>query len=81
MAIDSVDDANGQALRWRNDWNLVLDAVDAYADKLDADGEGTFETPVNGDGDPVIGEMSWASDVECGVPPIIAALDPRYEIY
>jgi hypothetical protein len=75
-AIDSVDDANGDALRWRNDWNAVLDAVDAYADELEADGEGSFDSPVDGDGDPVIGDMAWVSDVDCEVPPIIAALDP-----
>jgi hypothetical protein len=76
-AIDSVDDANGDALRWRNDWNVVLDAVDAYADKLETDGEGTFDPPVDGDGDPVIADMAWVSDVGCEVPPIIAALDPQ----
>jgi hypothetical protein len=80
-AIDSVDDADGQALRWRNDWIAVLDAVDAYADKLEADGEGTFDTPVNGDGDPVIANMSDVSDTWCEVPPLIAALDPNFQLY
>lgn len=80
-AIDTVEDADAEASRWRNDWNAVLDAVDAYADKLEADGEGTFDTPVDGDGDPVIDEMASVSDVWCEVPPIIAALDPNYEIY
>lgn len=80
-AIDSVDDANGEALAWREDWVTVLDAVDAYADKLEADGEGMFDTPVDGDGDPVIAEMSGASDIGCEVPPVIATLDARFELY
>jgi hypothetical protein len=80
-AIDSVGDANGDALKWRDDWNTVLDAVDDYADKLATDGEGTFDMPVDGTGDPVISDMSGASEVWCNVPPIIAALNPRYEIY
>lgn len=80
-AIDSVDDANDDALKWRDDWTRLLDAVDAYADKLAADGEGTFDLPVDGAGDPVISHMRGASDVWCDVPPVIAALDPRYEVY
>ncbi len=60
---------------------VLLDAVDAYADKLAADGEGTFDMPLDGAGDPVTMDMSGASDVWCDVPPIIEALDPHYEIY
>lgn len=80
-AIESVDDASGDSLRWRDDWNVVLDAVDAYAEELESDGQGTFGTPVDDDGDPVISEMSWVSDVACEVPPIIVALDPISSVY
>ena len=80
-AIDSVDDADGQALRWRNDWNVVLDAVDAYADELEADGAATFDTPLNGDDEPVLAVMAGVSDVGCEVPPIITALDPQFQLY
>ena len=80
-AVDSVDDANEEAQQWGDDWTTVLDAVEAYADDLEADGAATFETPIDGDGHPVIGEMTWAMDTECDVPPLIAALDPDFHLY
>jgi hypothetical protein len=80
-AIESVDDTDSDSLQWRDDWNVLLDAVDAYADKLESDGQKTFATPKDEDGYPVIQRMSAVSDVGCDVPPIIEALDPRFEPY
>lgn len=80
-AIDSVADADDEARRWRNDWNVVLNRIEEYAHELESDGSATFDTPVDRDGDPVIGEMAWVSDVGCEVPTIITALDPDYQIY
>ena len=73
-AIDTVADADGSALQWRDDWITLLDAVDSYADDLADDPEAEFEPPPAGGG-PLMYEMSWVSDVPCEIPPAIMALD------
>ncbi|MEJ7634424.1 hypothetical protein [Aeromicrobium sp.] len=74
-AIDGVEGADAGALRWRDDWNRVLAAVERYADDLEADGQATYVSPEDEQGQPVTMSMSSASDVPCELPTAVLLLD------
>lgn len=76
-AIDTVDDADSAARHWRDDWVTVLDALDAYADELESDPTAEFTGPDDEYGDSAMYALSFASDVECELPPAVKALDPE----
>lgn len=73
-AIDDVD-ADSDSVRWRNDWEALLDGVDDYAQQLADGDDAVYDEPTTKNGYSVIYRMSYASAANCEVPRIIAALD------
>jgi hypothetical protein len=76
-AIDTVDEANSSALKWRDDWITLLDALDSYADDLATDPKAEFAPPEGRYGESLLYAMSGVSDVPCAVPAAVVALDPE----
>lgn len=58
---------------WRDDWKATIKSVDAYADN--------FGKPKNQLTLPDVESMYWDTDAECGVPVVIAGLDPEWAGY
>lgn len=74
-AVDNTGTSDENSLDWRDDWQVLLDAVDRYAAELADDPGAEYEEPTTADGYSIIYEMSNSSDADCEVPAIIAALD------
>jgi len=74
-AIEGEADGQGDVLRWRDDWVLVLDEVERYANDVTAGDSPEFKTPMLGDEYSVIDRMYQGSPVGCEVPTTVAGLD------
>ena len=72
VAIDSAE-PNADSREWRDDWKATIKAVSAYADK--------FGQPTNQLTLPDVESMYWETDADCGVPVVIAGLDPEWAGY
>lgn len=76
-AIATVDDADDDARKWRDDWLQVIEAVESYADDLEPDGQATFVSPEDEDGEATTMRMTSVSDVPCELPTTVLLLDQK----
>jgi hypothetical protein len=75
--VAAIDDAkpDRDSRAWRNDWMLLIQAVDDFAVAIET-AEAEFEMPTTDAGRPLSERMYWGSPAGCEVPIVIEALDP-----
>ena len=74
--VTAVDRAkpDQDSREWRDDWKATIKAVNAYADNFGKPNN-TLTLPDS------LEDMYWETDAECGVPVVIAGLDPEWAGY
>lgn len=71
-AIDTVPEADDDAIKWRDGWVRIIEAAEAYGN---AGGKSAWVSQRDENGVRLIEHMQSAADVECYVPTAIEVLE------